>query len=256
MKNILLTAFVLMFLIAAVSLISPAKAVAEVNILSNTGYIDSLGWYNIVGEVENTGDVAVTWVEIEATFYDVNNTMLATEDSYMTLNTLNPGRKSPFDITLMNEVLAAKVNNYSLTVLSSSVTSSKPIGLEIPSHTSSIDEWGWMTISGDIKNIGTITATFVKIVATCYDTGGNVVDYGWTYSQPTDIQPNLTIPFEITLYDTERLPYIASYALEAESTQYVLIPEFPSWTQMLLLLVVLTGAIAIYKRKLLKTPIH
>ncbi|MDH5771434.1 MAG: right-handed parallel beta-helix repeat-containing protein, partial [Candidatus Bathyarchaeota archaeon] len=34
------------------------------------------------------------------------------------------------------------------------------------------------------------------------------------------------------------------------------IPEFPSWASMLLILIVLTVAIAIYKRKLLKTPIH
>jgi len=256
MKKIVLIAFVLVSLIATISFISPVKAVAEVNILSHTGYIDSLGWYNIVGEVENTGDVAIKFVEIEATYYDVNNTLLATEDSYMTLNTLNPGRKSPFDITLMNEVLAAKVNNYSLTVLSFSVTSSKPIGLEIPSHTSYIDGWGWMTISGDIKNIGTITAAFVKVVATCYDTGGNVVDYGLTYVQPSDIQSNLTIPFEITLYDTERVPYVASYALEAESNEYVLVPEFSTWTSMLPILTVLTVLIAIYKRRLLKTPIH
>jgi len=34
------------------------------------------------------------------------------------------------------------------------------------------------------------------------------------------------------------------------------IPEFPSWTQILLILILLSIAIAIYKRKLVKTPIH
>ena len=34
------------------------------------------------------------------------------------------------------------------------------------------------------------------------------------------------------------------------------IPEFPTWTSMLLILIVLTVAVAIYKRRLLKTPIH
>jgi len=34
------------------------------------------------------------------------------------------------------------------------------------------------------------------------------------------------------------------------------VPEFPTWTSMLLILIVLTVAIAIYKRRLLKTPIH
>ena len=33
-------------------------------------------------------------------------------------------------------------------------------------------------------------------------------------------------------------------------------PEFPTWTSILLMLIVLTVAIALYKRRLLKTPIH
>ena len=35
-----------------------------------------------------------------------------------------------------------------------------------------------------------------------------------------------------------------------------IIPEFPIWTSMLLVLITLTVAIAIYKRRLLRTPIH
>jgi len=35
-----------------------------------------------------------------------------------------------------------------------------------------------------------------------------------------------------------------------------IIPEFPIWTSMLLVLITLTVAIVIYKRRLLKTPIH
>jgi len=41
------------------------------------------------------------------------------------------------------------------------------------------------------------------------------------------------------------------------STQeVVIVPEFPTWAPMLLILIVLTVAIAIYKRRLLKTPTH
>ncbi|MDH5419396.1 MAG: right-handed parallel beta-helix repeat-containing protein [Candidatus Bathyarchaeota archaeon] len=36
----------------------------------------------------------------------------------------------------------------------------------------------------------------------------------------------------------------------------MIVPEFPTWTLMLLILIVLTVAIVIYKRRLLKTPIH
>jgi len=38
--------------------------------------------------------------------------------------------------------------------------------------------------------------------------------------------------------------------------EITIIPEFPTWTSILLIITVLTFAIAIYKRRLLKTPIH
>jgi len=41
-----------------------------------------------------------------------------------------------------------------------------------------------------------------------------------------------------------------------DSNPISLVPEFPTWTSMLLILIGLTVAIAIYKRRLLKTPIH
>jgi len=48
-------------------------------------------------------------------------------------------------------------------------------------------------------------------------------------------------------------PYVID---EGNQDNYPIIPEFPTWTSMLLILIVLTVAIAIYKRRLRKTPIH
>ena len=56
--------------------------------------------------------------------------------------------------------------------------------------------------------------------------------------------------------------YIYIYFNYNQSTQNVevigvhVIPEFPTWALMLLVLIVLTVAVIIYKRRLLKTPIH
>jgi len=56
--------------------------------------------------------------------------------------------------------------------------------------------------------------------------------------------------------------YVYIYFTYNQSTQNVEVvgvhvtPEFPTWTSMLLILILLTAAIAIYKRRLLKTPIH
>ena len=47
------------------------------------------------------------------------------------------------------------------------------------------------------------------------------------------------------------------YMINYQANQVsVVIPEFPVWTAILLILIVLTVAITIYKRRLLKTPIH
>ena len=61
--------------------------------------------------------------------------------------------------------------------------------------------------------------------------------------------------FNDTVFDngTHRWIY---FAYEHSTHKVDIIPEFPTWTSMLLILMVLTVAIVIYKRRLLKTPIH
>ena len=63
------------------------------------------------------------------------------------------------------------------------------------------------------------------------------------------------VPHTLLLCSNSTHSYL--YFTYNHSTQEVIIvPEFPTWTRMLLILVVLTVALAIYKRRLFKTPIH
>jgi hypothetical protein len=58
-----------------------------------------------------------------------------------------------------------------------------------------------------------------------------------------------------TLYDNGTHTWI--YFTYQHSTHEVeIVPEFPTWTSMILILIVLTIAATIYKRRLLKTSIH
>ena len=62
------------------------------------------------------------------------------------------------------------------------------------------------------------------------------------------------VPFNLLPCSNSTHSYL--YFTYNHSTQEVIIiPEFPTWTSMLLILIVLTVVIAIYKRRLLKTPI-
>jgi len=198
--------------------------------------MDSFGYYHIVGEVQNLGDVAVKYVKIVVTFYDSSHTVIATDFTYSELDVILPGRKSPFDILFTETSQIPRIDHYSLAV-TFSTTVSKPIGLQILSNSSYIDSFGFMHVVGEIKNIGSIKTTYVKIIATFYDSSGKVVDCDFTFSDPNELDPGQVAPFDIMLTNEERIPLIQSYALTAESTHYAIIPEFSSMLIMLLFMV-------------------
>ena len=61
--------------------------------------------------------------------------------------------------------------------------------------------------------------------------------------------------FNDTVHDNSTHRWIY-FAYKHSTHKVEIIPESPSWTPMLLILILLTAATAIYKKRLLKTPIH
>ena len=80
-----------------------------------------------------------------------------------------------------------------------------------------------------------------------YPSGGNY------WSDYKDKYPNATERDGSGIWNT---PYVIDQNNQDNYPLTEVIPEFLTWTSMMLILIVLTVAIAIYKRKLPKTPIH
>jgi len=241
-KTLLAMSILVGVLVAPMSFMSPVKAVANVDILSHNGYLDSFGYYHVVGEVQNVGDQPVNFVKIEVVFYDSNNLEVASRFDLTMLYVLLAGRKSPFDIVLLDTTQSATVDHYELYVTFSQATS-LPTNLVISTHSWYVDNDGNMHISGEIMNLGDNTATNVKLVATYYNKAGNVVAATSAYLDPieTNLDPGQTRPFDILL-SWDRTPYVDSYELTAESVEYALIsvehgviPEFSAWGWVLVL---------------------
>lgn len=216
-----------------------APPIGKVDVLSHSSFLDSLGWYHVVGEALNTGHVHLRDVKITATFYDSENREVATKSGYTFINVLLVGRKSPFEVILLSPIQSAEVNHYNLNVTFNSYPSGKPIGLEILSNSSYIDSER-MHVVGEVKNTGSTKATYVQVMATFYDAKGKVVDCEWTYSDPDEIDPDQESSFEITLYDVKRVPLVTSYSLTAESIEYAIIPEFSTWIALLCVIAITT----------------
>ena len=67
-------------------------------ILSHSSYVDSTGNLRIVGEVINESHLSIRFVEIIATFYDANNSVIGTDFTFTSPSTIQPGQRAPFDI--------------------------------------------------------------------------------------------------------------------------------------------------------------
>lgn len=221
----------LLFLLLAAGFafpIQPAKA-ASITILSSSGYIDD-GEYTIVGEVQNLDTAPVGYVQITAKLYDSSNTIIKEEWAFSGLTIILPNQKSPFYTTLYNETQASKVDHYTLEVTSSQYTTTLPLNLKILSSDTSLDSGGWMHITGEVENAGTINATSPAVWATCYDSNGTVVyvfmDYYipkkdlFNFLENQNQTPGQTSSFDI-LIDPSRVPPLKSYALTAVSSLHI-----------------------------------
>jgi len=198
--------------------------VGHVALLSHRGYLDSSGYYHVIGEVKNIGIQAVHLVNISVTFYTEDSDTLGTRFDLTMLRVLLPSQKSPFEIVFGETSKSAKVSHYSLR-WTHKTTVPIPPGLRILTQSSYVDEEGCMHIVGEIMNIGTQLAQNVRVIATYYDGAGNIVAAVSLDIDPErpELEPNQQAPFEIILSE-ERTPYVQSYEVTAESVQYAIAP--------------------------------
>lgn len=187
---------------------------------THSGFIDRHGLYRVVGEVENIGDRNIRYPEVNATFYDVNNTVIASSSSYsiVMLDVLLPGRKAPFEIVLGNKIESALVHNYSLSTVYEEYPLEKPSLLQIMQSTTYSDEAGFQRVNGTVTNLATSNATYVKVAATFYNAQGKVVGVTYGYTTPSTIMPGHAERFDIEL--RHKASDFSSYSLTAESVEY------------------------------------
>jgi len=261
---------------AFASLPPQVNAAGNVIVLSHYGYFEPyFKIYWVLGEVKNVGDTPVTNVIVNVTFYDASDVFINSSQTFILwVDPFNPpysfvllpGAKVPFQLVMFPELSGSeRVDHYDITVSFEDYPAGKPTELEITPAGCWIDaNTSILHVNGTITNTGTNTQDYTYVYVTGYDSTGAPIGYAvWNKN---DLGPGEVAPFdiEVTVYVIATPPKtIATYAITAQSSQYAveseyngIVPEFPTWTSMLLILIVLTVAIAIYKRRLLKTPIH
>ena len=191
---------------------TPTPSPTKPGILSHSSYTDSLGYFNVVGEVKNNLSGNIKYVKITVTFYDAENIVIGTDYTYTKLDVLKPNQKSPFELSSYPDKI--EPTSYKLKV-SYRVTNEEPFaGLEILSHSAKIDEFGYHKIVGEVENNGTRASSYVKVVCTYYDAKEEVIGTDSTYTDPSDIDVGDRAPFELSSYPRKLRP--SSYELQVQ----------------------------------------
>ena len=90
---------------------------SSITILSHNSYVDSVGYFHVVGKVENSTPSTAEFVQITGTFYDINNAVVGNQFTYTNPPDISPGATAPFNLILMSaSVPTSLIDHYKLSV--------------------------------------------------------------------------------------------------------------------------------------------
>ena len=231
-----------LFVVSIISLsLVFSSAWAQVAIINDQQYVSEDGTFHIVGEIENNSSVPLNQVVVTATFYDINKKTLDTVSTDSILETIMPGKKGPFDLFFINNVVS-QIYQYSLNI-KYKPTDYKTESLEILSSNAKRDMLDNFIISGTVTNHDQKTANTIVVIATLYDKDGKVVATSKTYTQPEYLKAGGITPFLVSIFDKSQSLKATDYSLMVESEEYAAVPEFPLGSGIILALSVIAYVI-------------
>ena len=189
-------------------------------LLGSSTYSDSLGFFNIVGEVKNVSYKTLKFVNVTAAISDSSNRLIDRGSRYTSLEELRPQQKSNFHIIFSDQLPIDQSTTYTLTVLPSEQTTTPKLPqLQLNFINSKSDSPDNFLVEGQVINQGNQPANYVKVSTSFYDVNNQLVDVKNEYTQPSSLQPGESAPFEIAV-SRPSLPQIASVYFDVQSKEY------------------------------------
>ncbi len=223
----------------------PAYAYAQndYELLGSRTYADNEGNYHIVGEVKNNSTRTWRFVGVTVPLLDDQERVLAAPTGILFVEYLRPGESGAFHIISANGTGFDAAVAYAVH-LDYLVTDQPEGALEVNPAEISRGSGGGAVLTGEVENRGNVTATEVQVSAALYDDEGNLIDTTVGFSD--DIPAGDSVPFTLisAVRDAADVDHIS---FNAQSREYVLVPEFPM--QALGLVAGIGAAIALARRR-------
>ena len=191
-----------------------------IQILSTSSFVDNLGNFHVIGEVNNTAfdpqrDIVITTILSNTT----SNTIIGNHSAFSSIGTLRHGESSPFDILIQDPQVVGKFNFIEFSTSSQPATE-KPANLIINGSSAFLDNVGNPHIIGNIINQGQIPEQFLNLVVTFYDNSSlGIVGTQSFGLNVANLSQNQMAPFDITIIDNKTKSQAAFYSLNVESDQ-------------------------------------
>ncbi len=150
----------------------------------------------LIGEVRNATSDNVN-VRIIALFYDEKDTVIAAQEFFAAL-VLRPGEKGPFWLLPVPTEAPGEIDRCEL------ITRCEATGI-MPYREFEVlnvvyqegPKWKWDAITGEVRNIGQQSVTYIWVYATYYDAEGKVIYYSLSPVEPETLGPGETGSFEL-----------------------------------------------------------
>lgn len=218
----------------------PAYAQTDHELLGSRTYTDSAGNFHIVGEIKNTTNRTWRFVQVAVPLLDAEDRVIAAPTGSLFVEYLRPGESGAFHIIPENSTGLEAATKYAVH-LNYLVTNLPEGALEVTIGDIVARAGGATRITGEVENLGNLTATQVQVSAALYDANDELLDT--TVGFTDDITAGDSMPFALVSGVRGEIDHIS---LNVQSREYVQIPEFPLPT--LGLLAGLGAAIILAKR--------
>ena len=140
----------------------------------------------IYGEVENAGTQGASFVKVNYVLKDASNQILASSYTYVDPSTIPASKTYPFiEYTDVKKILISSVD-FSISYYDDTYKDPEE-NLLVQSSSISTDYYGYIEVSGKIKNTGSQALEYVKCHIIFYDSEGKVVYIDSGYASPSTI---------------------------------------------------------------------
>ena len=181
------------YTVAATGQSTAQNPVDQFTILSQRIFTETTNTLALVGELRNDTGSNVTLIAVTGTFYQFDGLVWRANQSYTLLRKLAPGQRAPFRLAAYGPQQIA-----SSALLAGALNTAIPPRDDLTVLSSNITVMGEaLLISGQVRNDGATPANSVQVVATLFDSGGQIVNAG--ASANSTLAAGATGPFAITI---------------------------------------------------------